>query len=422
MNDPTSGSDGFHLRDRETFLSLVSAHSPAGARIQIIEPVPNHINATLLLVEQVEQVLGRRPIAALVHGGAPEAFSFTGFPSPNAAIGSSHLEMMYTVWGLHFHRLIARHRRDQSRRKFLELLGMLASAAGATELGDRCFDRAQQSRVIYLTSASLPDIDMLPPGDAYVAAWTFGMSHEFGHALDGGSRWSNWLGSTTLAEWIEEGLSWSAERYRLAGRKSEDFELGGASHMLEPAHLRAEIAADCFAIYLQFRVTHRLMTALTEPSPEPAQILSTCIDVLDCCIMIESCLAIMGLARSSDVGGLSVASSAAWNIRSVAATAFMDAVLPGMLRDDLPDWLGSSNEWSASSSEWLAGRNGWQGGGRVWHHGSVVQLLRASKGPAWKEVSDGFSDAVAEIEELASAAARDASPRTTPSPDSTSIE
>ncbi len=369
-------------RARDLFESLIAAYSAPASTVQLVESNTGLVSATLLLCDEVASTLGGRPLAALIEGGEPTAFSFVGLPFPNAAINTSHIEMMWNIRGVMLNPLLEGTRRDQSRRLFLHFVGNLALARGMPDFGARCFIKENEARTTFLGIEGEADIQMLPPDEIYVSALTFGLAHEFGHALNPSSRWSAWLDDASLRDWTAREIEEAKYANPESDEISPDLLLGPAGAALAPRHLRDEIAADCFAIYTQFGTLSRLMDTLNLPLPPPGRVIHNCLLSVASCLVVERCVGVIGLLGNSDLRGLSIANAIAWRLRSISAANFISRALPDLLAESHPSWLASDG---TSDFDTLV-------------RGAEMALFAGRT-----QVFDGFSDALADIKAILAA-------------------
>jgi hypothetical protein len=150
------------------------------------------------------------------------------------------------------------------------VLSELALRARHPELAVRLFLRSKLGTAITRSYVDiLPDLELMPISERYMAAWFFGLAHEFGHS-DAPSFELTKTGVLS-AEALEETLREKLDEFDFAAEVDlvdilERIRAGDPGHPLGVEHLRGEAVADLFAAGVLLDATGAVLRALGEPT------------------------------------------------------------------------------------------------------------------------------------------------------------
>jgi hypothetical protein len=222
------------------------------------------------VLDEAAKRLGSEVVVVWVDGGYPQLSTFTGLKVPVVLYSTRYVELTAYLRGLLVEEWLADRRVEQAKRAFLTVLSEFALLARNPELAVRLFLRSKLGTAITRTYRDiLPDLELIPISERYMAAWFFGLAHEFGHS------------DTPSLELTETGLLSAEALEGMLRAKLGEFDFatevdlvevleriraGAPGHPLGVEHLRGEAVADLFAAGVIFDATGAALRALVDPT------------------------------------------------------------------------------------------------------------------------------------------------------------
>jgi hypothetical protein len=229
-----------------------------------------------LVLDVIEQRLGRRTLLVWVDGGPAELSMLDGLPVPVVLWSSRYLEQTAAIRSLLLDGIFIGHRRVLARRMALTVLAEGALRSGQPDLAAKCLVGAELDRGLIVPNANLlSDLETAPISEASVALWYFGLTHEFGHSRPEAEFALGPLSDNAIIDALRATLADMSVARR--GLLDPDTVLAGvhsaADHPLRPSHVRAEAQADLFAAEVLLDATPTLFERTGHGQPDPMRLL-----------------------------------------------------------------------------------------------------------------------------------------------------